>query len=91
MLCLSMVEEEEKGVKSSLLFLHIWPISALTFATRGSDRHNIRQLALAIDLAYISHNANVRNTRKPLNGWRGRRIPASAPFRPSGLRRNRFG
>jgi hypothetical protein len=54
-----------------------------------ADTRSTRQQGLAIGLVGISRTARARNTRKPLNGRhgrRGRRIPASAPFRPSGLR-----
>ena len=52
----------------------------------AADKHSTHQQGLAIGLAYTSRNARAGNTRKPLNGRRGRRIPASAPFRPSCLR-----
>jgi hypothetical protein len=52
----------------------------------AADTRSTRHQGLSIGLACIPRNADARNTRTPLNGRRGRRIPASAPFRPSGLR-----
>ena len=53
----------------------------------AADTRSTRQQGLAIGLACIPRNAHAHNTRRPLNGRRGRRIRASAPFRPSGFSR----
>jgi len=51
----------------------------------AADTHSTHQQGLAIGLACIPRNADAHNTRT-LNGLRGRCIPPSASFRPSGLR-----
>jgi hypothetical protein len=48
----------------------------------AADTRSTRQQGLAIGLAHIPRTARARNTRKQ----HGPCTPASAPFRPSGLR-----